>query len=86
MRNERHVIRAVGLISLAALALLPGCEPSEGQVPSPITLPTETATHNPDAWVRTFEGPDYGAFFDIALTADGGVLAVGATNHLHVPP
>ncbi len=37
-------------------------------------------------WVRTFEGPDYGAFFDMALTQDGGVLAIGATNHLHFPP
>jgi hypothetical protein len=39
-----------------------------------------------DTWIRTFEGPDYGAFFDIVLTGDGNVLAVGATNHVHVPP
>jgi Tol biopolymer transport system component len=37
-------------------------------------------------WIRTFEGPGYGAFFDAILTEDGNVLAVGATNHLHVPP
>jgi len=37
-------------------------------------------------WIRKFEGPDYGAFFDIILTGDGNALAVGATNHLHVPP
>jgi len=37
-------------------------------------------------WVRVLEGPDYGAFFDIVLTQDGNVLAVGATNHLHMPP
>ena len=37
-------------------------------------------------WIRTFEGADYGALFDIALTEDGNVLAVGATNHLHMPP
>jgi hypothetical protein len=37
-------------------------------------------------WIRTFDGPDYGAFFDVVLTADGNVLAVGATNHLHTPP
>jgi outer membrane protein assembly factor BamB len=37
-------------------------------------------------WTRTFEGPDYGAIFDLALTQDGGILAVGATNHLHFPP
>lgn len=41
---------------------------------------------SPLTWVRTLEGPDYGAFFDIALTPDDGVLAVGATNHLHLPP
>jgi hypothetical protein len=37
-------------------------------------------------WVRVLEGPDYGAFFDTVLTQDGNVLAVGATNHLHMPP
>ncbi|OGN95910.1 MAG: hypothetical protein A2Z77_04115 [Chloroflexi bacterium RBG_13_51_36] len=37
-------------------------------------------------WTKVFEGPDYGAFFDMALTQDGNVLAVGATNHLHMPP
>ena len=37
-------------------------------------------------WTKVLEGPDYGAFFDIALTQDGNVLAVGATNHLHMPP
>jgi hypothetical protein len=37
-------------------------------------------------WIRVFEGPDYGAFFDMALTQDGNVLGVGATNHLHMPP
>ncbi len=39
-----------------------------------------------DTWMRVFEGPDYGAFFDLVLTASGHVLAVGATNHLHVGP
>jgi outer membrane protein assembly factor BamB len=34
----------------------------------------------------TFEGPDYGGFFDIVLTQNEHILAVGATNHLHVPP
>jgi hypothetical protein len=33
-----------------------------------------------------FAGPNYGAFFDVVVTEDGTVLAVGATNHLHVPP
>ena len=43
-------------------------------------------TPSTTTWVRVLEGPDYGAFFDMALTRDGNVLAVGATNHLHMPP
>jgi hypothetical protein len=39
-----------------------------------------------EGWIRAFEGPDYGAFFGMAPTADGNVLAAGATNHLHMPP
>jgi hypothetical protein len=39
-----------------------------------------------DSWIKTFEGPDYGALFDVLLTEDGHILAVGATNHLHVGP
>jgi outer membrane protein assembly factor BamB len=39
-----------------------------------------------DTWVRTFEGADYGAFFAITLTDDEHAVAVGTTNHLHVPP
>ena len=31
-------------------------------------------------WLKTFEGVDYGAFFDATLT-DGGFLVVGTTNH-----
>jgi hypothetical protein len=47
---------------------------------SPACTPSATT------WVRVLEGPNYGAFFDMALTQDGNVLAVGATNHLHMPP
>jgi len=43
-------------------------------------------TPSTTTWVRVLEGPDYGAFFDMALAQDGNVLAVGATNHLHMPP
>jgi len=43
-------------------------------------------TPSTTTWVRVLEGQDYGAFFDMALTQDGNVLAVGATNHLHMPP
>jgi hypothetical protein len=39
-----------------------------------------------NTWIRTFEGPDYGAFFDIVLTEDEDILVVGTTNHLHSPP
>ena len=37
-------------------------------------------------WVRAFEGANYGAFFDVVLTDDGHAVAVGTTNHRHVPP
>ncbi len=58
---------------LILLVFLIGCT-SPGPAPSTTT------------WIRVLEGPDYGAFFDMALTQDGNVLAVGATNHLHMPP
>jgi outer membrane protein assembly factor BamB len=58
---------------LILLVFLIGCT-SGGPTPSTTT------------WIRVLEGPDYGAFFDIALTQGGNVLAVGATNHLHMPP
>ncbi len=61
------------------LILLAGCKADVAQL-------TDVETGSSSTWIRTFEGPDYGAFFDIALTADEGILAVGATNHLHVPP
>jgi hypothetical protein len=83
------------------LVLSAGCAPS-GSMTSPPTPVTPTAsllpptpTNSPiktsalasaNTWIRKFEGPDYGAFFDITLTPDGNILAAGATNHLHVPP
>ncbi|MEW6030680.1 MAG: DUF333 domain-containing protein [Chloroflexota bacterium] len=54
------------------------CGPG-GQTPSPTGRP-------PVTWMKSFEGANYGAFFDIVLTPDGNALAVGATNHLHFPP
>jgi hypothetical protein len=62
-----------GYARLILLIFLIGCT-SAGCTPSATT------------WIRVLEGPDYGAFFDMALTQDGNVLAVGATNHLHMPP
>jgi dipeptidyl aminopeptidase/acylaminoacyl peptidase len=53
---------------------------------SPAWQPSNAAIDRTNTWIRTFEGPDYGAFFDIVLTHDGNILAVGTTNHLHFPP
>ena len=53
---------------------------------SPAWQPTDTPGGRTNTWIRTFEGPEYGGFFDIVLTEDGSVLAVGATNYLHFPP
>jgi len=53
---------------------------------SPAWQPSGVASSRPNTWIKTFEGPDYGAFFDIATTPDGNILVVGATNHLHMPP
>jgi outer membrane protein assembly factor BamB len=73
-------------IPLVFLVLLVGCVSDGAQDLSPTLQPSSVATDSSNTWVRTFEGPDYGAFFDIALTPDGNILAVGTTNHLHVPP
>ena len=53
---------------------------------SPAWLPAGAASIGTNTWIRTFEGPNYGAFFDVVVTQDGNILAVGATNHLHMPP
>ncbi len=53
---------------------------------SPAWQPSGAAIVRKSTWIRTFEGPDYGAFFDVVLTQDGNILTVGATNHLHMPP
>jgi len=52
----------------------------------PTSAPATPMNGSTNTWIRMFEGSNYGAFFDIVLTEDGNVLAVGATNHLHVPP
>jgi hypothetical protein len=53
---------------------------------TPTWRPSGTTIVRTNTWIRTFEGPNYGAFFDIVLTQDGSILVVGATNHLHMPP
>jgi hypothetical protein len=42
--------------------------------------------HGAGTWMRTFQGPTYGALFDALLAADGHAVTVGATNHVHMPP
>jgi WD40 repeat protein len=53
---------------------------------SPTWQPLVSSTGLTNTWIRKFEGSEYGAFFDIVLTKDGNLLAVGATNHVHRPP
>ncbi len=71
--NRVTVVFKPGYVHLILLVLLIACT-SVGCTPSATT------------WVKVLEGPDYGAFFDMALVQNGTVLAVGATNHLHMPP
>ncbi len=40
-----------------------------------------SADEGSGTWLRIYEGEDYGAFFDIALTSDDHVLVVGASFH-----
>lgn len=53
---------------------------------SPAWQPSGVKSSAANTWISKFEGSDYGAFFDIVTTQDGNILAVGATNHLHMPP
>ena len=59
------------------LILVVGCGQARPTSPPESTVKT---------WIKKFEGTEYGAFFDITLTEDGNVLAVGTTNHRHVAP
>lgn len=62
---------------IIALAIATGCGKSE---------PASPSSGSTNTWIRKFEGAEYGAFFDITLTGDGNVFAVGTTNHRHVAP
>ena len=42
---------------------------------------TLTASGAESTWIRYFEGPDYGALFDVTLMPDGSILAVGGTHY-----
>jgi hypothetical protein len=101
MFKLRHTIRVFLLVLCTGCASVatttpttPPLAPTMTSVPpTPTSLlptstppPSDAASGRTNTWIRAFEGPDYGAFFDIALTQDGYILAVGATNHLHMPP
>ena len=62
--------------------------PTNTSIPDNEVIPatSEVTNDHTNTWVRTFEGSEYGAFFDILLTPDGNAFAVGTTNHLHFPP
>lgn len=68
--------KAIAIFTIV-LILVMGCGQAE-----PTSLPDSTE----NTWIRKFEGTEYGAFFDISLTEDGKVFAVGTTNHRHVAP
>ena len=52
-----------------------------------LTLTASAACQrDPGPWLRILEGPSYGALFDAVLTDDRHAIAVGATNHVHMPP
>ena len=71
---------------LTLLFLLVGCSSVPTTDLPTATLPVDEEAGVTSTWIRFFEGEDYGAFFDIALTQDNGLIVVGATNHLHLPP
>jgi hypothetical protein len=76
-------------ILIIFLVLSVGCTTVEITPPiTPIVESTLTPAPQVSAntWIKFFEGTAYGAFFDVALTQDGNVFVVGATNHLHMPP
>jgi hypothetical protein len=73
-------------IHLVFFVLLAGCVSEGVQDLSTPSQPSIVATDIPTTWIKTFEGSNYGAFFGLALTPDANILAVGTTNHRHVPP
>lgn len=87
MFKLRHYVRIL-LLFLSAGCTSVGTTTLATPPFTPTTAPTMTSIPpvSANTWVKKFEGPNYGAFFDIALAQDGNLLAVGATNHLHVPP
>lgn len=76
------------LTSPPPTATLPPPTETATPPPSPTSTaaPPTAAQEETDALLNLYEGPEYGAFLDAVLTGDGDILAVGATNHLHMPP
>ncbi len=87
MFKRRQACPAVLLVLLAGCASA-GTDTTATPASTSTTSPPPPTTAAPSSttWVRTLAGPDYGAFFDLTLTEEGDILAVGTTNHLHVPP
>ena len=69
----------VNAIVMATLVLMLGTSCGEAE-------PTSLPGSNINTWIKKFEGAEYGAFFDITLTNNENILAVGTTNHRHVAP
>lgn len=74
---------AVGAAAAGPAPNEPPAAPAASAVPAATTT---TAPQNDSPWLRVFSGPSYGALFDAMPTADGHVVAVGATEHRHMPP
>ncbi|MBN2045698.1 MAG: hypothetical protein JW757_11800 [Anaerolineales bacterium] len=61
-------------------------QPFGTQDTSPAAQPTNMGDSLEVSWVKSFTGPDYGAFFDLIRAEDDNLIVVGATNHRHMPP
>jgi outer membrane protein assembly factor BamB len=80
------MIRKWDYIPFVFFALFSSCVSARKQDLSYTQQPSDMEIDSPNTWIRTFEGPNYGSFFDIILTLDENIFAVGATNYLHMPP
>ena len=65
MKGSRITALWITMLALVAMLSFLGSSADEGS----------------GTWLRTYEGDDYGVFFDIALTGDDHVLIAGASFH-----
>jgi len=93
MKVQKFSVCVILSVLLAACETVPPLSHPESTPPTIMPLATNTSvpengvtTTHTTTWGKTFEGSEYGAFFDIILTPDGNAFAVGTTNHLHFPP